>query len=116
MSKVTDLRALVRPTLVTILPDEDATVVHITAPTVDMVEELQTGKAALFSVLKGEEGEAKVKHAVYELTAKMLSCNLDGYTFTAKELLTRYNMTPEVLAVFFTDYIDFITTLEKEKN
>lgn len=114
--KITDLRATVRPSMITIFPDEDATVLHVTPPTVDMVEELKEGKEALFEVLKGKPGNQKQKDAVYSLAAKFLSCNMDDIKITPDELLTKYNMSPEALKVWFADYVDFLSNLENLKN
>lgn len=116
MAKVTDLRVLTRPSMITILPDKESTTVHVTSPTVDMVEELQEGKAVLFSVLNGAAVNEQTKRAVYNLAAKFLSCNMDGLKFTGEDLLFRYGMTPEALGVFFADYVDFLTQIENEKN
>lgn len=117
MSKILDLRQVGRPTLTIIFPVEgEELVVHVCAPTVALVDELRLGLDALSKVLNGEEGEHATKMAVYDLAAKLINCNTDGFKTDARELATKYHMSLETLAVFFDNYVEFIDIIQNEKN
>jgi hypothetical protein len=114
MSKITDLRAVSRPTMTTILPD--GTVLHLCAPTVELVNEMKEGSAVLFANLRGENGETATREAVYDLTAKLINCNYDNFVTTPEALATTYGMDNKVLEAFYLDYVTFLQSLEKQKN
>ncbi len=114
MDKVTDLRLADFPTLTTVLPD--GTVVHVCAPTVELVNELRASSRKLTAILNGEEGDARTKKAVYELAAKLLNCNDDDFSVTAEDLAVTHRTSLRALKVFFDDYADFIRLIENEKN
>lgn len=117
MSKILDLRQIGRPTLTVIFPVEDEEiVVHVCAPTVALVDEIRFGLEALSKVLSGEEGEHATKMAIYDLAAKLINCNTDGFKTDATELAVKYHMSVETLAVFFDNYVEFIDLIQHEKN
>lgn len=114
MNHITDLRLADFPTMVLLL-DGDV-VVHINAPTYDMTAELKRSEFALGSVLKSEQNDARKQKAIYDLAAKLINCNDDGFTTTGFELLTRYRWGARAVSKFFEDYKAFIESLENEKN
>ena len=114
MSKITDLRAVSRPTLTTILPD--GTILHLCAPTVELVNELKESSAVLFANLRGENGDHATREAVYDFTAKLINCNYDNFVTTPEELATTYGMDGKVLEAFYLDYVTFLQSLEQKKN
>lgn len=116
MAKITDLRLIGRPTMTVIFPDDNGTTVHLCAPTVELVDELRDGSDVLFAVLRGQEGDAQAKRAVYELATKFINCNTDLFETTAAELVQRYSMSLEHLQHFFSDYVDFLNEIQNAKN
>ena len=116
MNKLTDLRLADYPTMTVVLPDEAGTTVHVSAPTVDLCDELRANERKIYAVLRGKEGDARTSRAVYELAAQFLNCNDDNFTTTAQELATKYRLSLRVLDVFFRDYAEFLKSLEHEKN
>ena len=114
MNKITDLRLADFPTLTVVLPD--GATVHVTAPTVELVDELRRGGRKLNAVLNGEEGDARTKMAVYELAAQLINCNEDDFTTTAQELAIQHRASLRALKVFFDDYTTFLQSLENAKN
>lgn len=116
MAKITDLRMVGRPTMTLVLPDDNGTTVHLCAPTLDLVEELKSGSDTLFAVLRGEDGDAQTKRAVYGLATKFINCNTDLFETTAEELAKRYSVSMEHLQQFFIDYVDFLDEIQNAKN
>lgn len=114
MSKVIDFNAYRRPELVLVLKDKECTVLHVIAPTQQLVKEFRSNLHELQTVLSKSDAEAS--RLVYHLAAKLMSCNLDNLTFTADELAKTYSMNLEDMAVFFTAYEEFLGEIENEKN
>lgn len=114
MDHITDLRFADFPTLVLLLAGD--VVVHITAPSLDLIDELNGSKRALESVLHGEKNDARKQKAVYELAAKLINCNDSDFQTTGFELLTKYRWGLKAVQKFLEDYQAFIQTLENEKN
>lgn len=110
---VLDLNTIERRTLALTLTDQERTVIHLTIPDVDTVQEVQAALPALSRFKTGNLGDLKT---VYEVTAHFLSCNEEGMTFSADDLRTRYRMTLESLVVLFSAYTEFITEISNEKN
>lgn len=93
---------------------DDETIIRVTVPTVEMVEELKTSLPSLMAVLKGEGPETK--KALYELAANLINCNLDAERVTVADLVNKYDWSVEDLTKFYLDYMAFIEEIEKEKN
>lgn len=114
MNNITDLRFADFPVMTVLMADD--TVVHVSAPSVNLIDEIKASRRTLESVLNGEQGTNKLKRAIYDLAAKMINCNEDDFVTTGYELLTRYRWSLRAVDIFFTDYKAFIETLENEKN
>ena len=114
MANITDLRLADYPTMTMVLPD--GTAVHVCAPTVELVDELRRSIRKLNAVLKGDEGDDRLKKAVYELAAKLINCNDDDFTVSAEELAVKHRTSLRALRVFFDDYVVFLKTIENAKN
>lgn len=112
--KALDFNALTQPTWQITLKDDAHTVVNITAPTVDMVERLIAAGPELTEASNTKDG--RTIQAVYALTAEIMNCNDDGYTFTAEELRDKYRLT--LLDVFrlHAGYMEFIQEVQNAKN
>ena len=93
---------------------DETTIVRVTAPTVDMVEEFKASLPELLVVLKGEGPDSK--KALYELAANLINCNLDAERVTVADLVNKYDWALEDLTKFYLDYMAFIESIENEKN
>ena len=61
-------------------------------------------------------GNKEGVQSIYDLAARLISCNREGITITASELLGKYRMTLESAVVFFSAYMDYITGITNQKN
>ena len=99
-----------------ILPMElpDGTWVNVCPPTVDLQEEVRTNLPGLHKLLQGEDDE--IKAGMYDLAARLMSCNRNLKTFTAEQLQTQHQMDVEDLVLFYSAYADYIKEIESAKN
>ena len=102
------------PVLPVELPDEKGTLIKITPPTVDLQEELRDYADELNTLLDGDDISQRA--AIYDLAARLMSCNRNMRTITAEQLRTVYNMDEDDLVVFFHVYVNFLQELENAKN
>ena len=114
MAKMLDFNSYRRPTLILSMKDDKCTKIHVTTPTVELVEELRANLPELQAALNGHDTTAS--RAVYDLAAKLINCNLDGVETTAEELATTYEMNLEDLTMFYTAYMDFLGEIKNAKN
>lgn len=114
MAKTLDFNSYRRPTLLLRMKDENQTKIHVTTPTVELVEELRANLVELQTALTGQDAVAS--RAVYDLAAKLINCNLDGVETNAEELATKYEMNLEDMTMFFTVYMDFLEETKNAKN
>lgn len=114
MAKVLDFNILQQPTQVVRMMDDDKTIIHLSAPTVDLVDELRNNAAQLEAALSGKSEDTR--QAVYNLAARLINCNLDGVIVTPEELAVKYRMSLQTLGIFFDTYVDFIGEIGGEKN
>lgn len=96
------------------MPDKDGTVLHIVPPTVDLQEELRASAADFNALLAG--GNADKRAALYDLAARLMSCNRDMLKLTAEDLRKTYDIDTEDLVNFYQGYVDFIRGIETAKN
>lgn len=115
MNHITDLRLADFPTMVLLLKGNSEVVVHITAPTYDLIGELERSKVVLESILNGDKTE-RTQQALYDLAAKLINCNDDDFHVTGHELLVDYRWSIKAVGKFFEDYRSFIESIENEKN
>jgi len=115
MNNILDLRLADFPTMVLLLKGNSEVVVHITAPTYDLIAELERSKIVLQSILDGNKTE-RTQQALYDLAAKLISCNDDDFHVTARELLVDYGWSIKAIGKFFEKYQAFIESIENEKN
>lgn len=115
MTQALDFSANRKPTLpVTLRDAEGARRVRVTTPTLDLMEEIRGNLPALQALLEGASDESR--EAVFDLAARLISCNRDGLTVTGPELIDKYDLDEEDLTVFFSEYLDFIEGLAGAKN
>ena len=102
------------PVLPVELLDDQHTQLHITPPTVDLQEELRARQAELQALLSKEDEE--MVGVLFDLAARLMSCNRNWKKITAEELRKTYNLDEEDLVVFFEAYADFLSEIEHAKN
>lgn len=112
--KALDFNAIEQPVWLVTLKDNDKTAVHLTAPTVDLVDRLVAMAPELQNVAEHKDG--RTIRAVYALTADVLNCNDDGFTFTAEELRDKYRLSLLDVIKFTAGYLEFIKEIQDAKN
>lgn len=111
MQKILDLNSVQRPTLELTMLDDARTVFRVSIPKESMIQELkQLDLASL------EAGDRDSIDLIYDLAARLISCNRDFIKVTAKELRGKYRMDLESAIIFFSAYMDFISEITNAKN
>ena len=113
MAKVLDLNSVQRPTLELTLQNDERTLFRVSTPSEGMIEELQ---ALIPELSKLEAGNRESVAMIYDLAARLISCNRDYVKVTAAELRGKYRMDLESAILFFSAYMDFITEITNAKN
>lgn len=104
-----------RPPILPIeLMDDANTLVNVVPPTVDLQEELRAMHAQLRVLLTNEDEE--MVDVLYDLAARLMSCNRNLLKFTGESLRVTYRLDVEDLVVFYNAYSDFLTGIENAKN
>ena len=109
-----DFNALSQPTWPVKLKDPEQTVVHISAPTVELYDRFVAMTPELENVAKEKNG-ATIR-TVYAVVAELMSFNEDGFTFTAEELRDKYRMTLVDIIRFVAGYAEFQKEIAEAKN
>lgn len=112
-NRVLDLNTAQRPTLVLTMMDDERTVLHVKTPPESMVQELQAMQGEF---AKLETGDRDAVGMIYDLAARLLSCNRDFIKLTAEDLRDKYRVDLESMLLIFSAYLDFINALTNEKN
>lgn len=102
------------PILKMMLGDEVGTVLHVTPPTVELQEELRETQDNLRALLAGDNDE--IRAALFDLAARLMSCNRNMLAVTSEDLRRKYNIDEEDLVLFYQSYNSFISGLEHAKN
>lgn len=109
-----DFNAVRQPTWPVKLKDEDQTVVNLSYPSLELAERLAAAGSELGKAVKKKDG-ATIQ-ATFGAIAEVMSCNEDGFTFTAEELRDRYHMTLLDATRFVSGYVDFLQEAGSAKN
>lgn len=113
MARVLDFNELQSSILDITLRDEGRTVVHLDLPNEALINELQNMGPEIENMKTGTQTAVK---AIYDLAARLISCNLDYFQTTGDELLRKYNMNLVLTMQFFSTYMDCIAELSNQKN
>lgn len=114
MARVLDLNSVQRPELELTLMDKDRTTLHVTTPTEALVNELEQLRAGDLSKLEtGDKGSVDM---IYDLTARLISCNREGINIGPEELRGHYRVDLESLLIVLSAYMEFINDIKNEKN
>lgn len=114
MAKTLDFNVIVPPTLPLVMCDPARTKIDVVAPTEGLVEELGVVGPAMKEALASDE-EASVP-VLYDLAARLISCNKQGLQVTAEELRDKYKLNLEALIVLYNTYTDFLNEVASAKN
>lgn len=112
--KMLDFNAIQQPTWPIKLKDPSQTVVNLSYPTVELADRLAAMGSELGKVVKKKDG--KTIKATFDVVADVMSCNEDGFTFTAEELRDVYHMTLLDVVQFVSGYMDFLQEAGSAKN
>ena len=114
MAKTLDFNSMKRPTLRLVMQDEAKTTIDVSTPTEGLIEELAAATRELDAVL--QSGDASMVQAIYDLAARLISCNRNFMKITAEELRDKYKLNLEDLVIFYSAYLDFIDEVTNSKN
>lgn len=113
MAAILDLNEISCSMLDITLRDKDRTVVHLDIPSEELVQQLEAMQPELDSLRTGDYSAVK---KIYELAAKVINVNVDGFQVTAEELPQKYGMNILASLNFFGAYIDAVEALKNQKN
>ena len=114
MAKTLDFNSMKRPILRLVMQDEAKTNIDVSTPTEGLIEELAAATRELDAVL--QSGDASMVQAIYDLAARLISCNRNFMKVTAEELRDKYKLNLEDLVIFYSAYLDFIDEVTNSKN
>lgn len=112
--KTLDFNTLAPQTLMLVMCDEAKTKIEVGVPTERLVEQLQQIAPQLDLMM--QEPENTKNQDLYELAARLISCNHSGLQVTAEDLRDKYHMNFEMMLAFFNAYVGFINEFTNEKN
>ena len=124
MAKILDLNKFELPTMELVFPGAASTTLHVTAPSEALINELKNwAKTDLNKLSTGDHESVDLS---YDLTARLLSCNMEGVELTAATLrekiaetdvCKKHHVDPLwVLIQIVKTYMEFIHEIENEKN
>lgn len=113
MARVLDLNNVQQSFMDLTLQDDARTVVHLDIPQEALVSELQGMGPELEKLKTGDRDSVDM---IYDLAARLISCNLDYFTVTGRELREKYGMNLFSAIAFFSAYMGFINELSNQKN
>ena len=109
-----DFNAIQKPTWPVKLADDAQTVVHLSYPSLDLVEKMMALSNELKDVVNKNNSETVRKS--FEVVATVMNCNEDGLHFTAEDLRVKYHMTLLGMARFVAGYLSFMQEANEAKN
>ena len=114
MARVLDLNQVQGSLLDVTLTDEQQTVLHLDIPTEALVQEMQAMRPEIRKIKSGDKNAVDM---LYEITARILSCNQDYITVTKDDLQSgKYKMNLVYLVSIFGAYFSAIDELAQQKN
>jgi hypothetical protein len=113
MARILDLNNVQQSFMDLTLQDDAHTVVHLDITTEENVNKLLSIGPDLEKLKSGNREGVDM---CYDLAAQIISCNLDYFTVTGKELREKYRMNLYTLIAFFSAYLGFINELSNQKN
>lgn len=114
MTKTLDFNSFNRPVLELVMRDDERTTIKVSTPNEGLIEGLQAMLPGLEPVLK--TGDKASIATIYDLAAKLISCNRSFIKVTGDDLRTKYRLDLEAMIMFFSAYMDFIAEITNAKN
>lgn len=114
MAKSLDFNSFIQPTLPVTFADAEKTAVHVTTPSVKLIERLEANVGELQDLAVNKSPET-IK-ACYDLAGELISCNTEGKPVTGDDLRDKYNVNLLGLVTFYSVYLDFIREIKTVKN
>ena len=114
MVKTLDFNSIKGPTLHLVMPDDGKTEIDVKTPNEGLVEELQQIAPEMQSAV--DAGDRADIAVIYGLAARLISCNRQGLHVTVDDLRGKYRMDLEMLIIFYSNYLDFISEITNAKN
>lgn len=114
MAQTVDFNRHRPPVLRVPLTEDGSVVLHVVPPTVDLQEELRARRSDLHALLTRDDDDMRA--ALYDLAARLMSCNRNLRQITAEQLRVTYEFVEEDLVFFFQDYAAFLESIEHAKN
>lgn len=114
MARLLDFNNIEVKTLDIVLRDDARTTVHLRYPTEGLVQELIRISPTMHKVI--ENGDEESLALTYDLVARIICCNRDGFKVTGEELRTKYGMDFEMIIVFCSSYLEFLNEATNSKN
>lgn len=114
MSNRVDFNKYRPPILEVPMLDDAETVFHVVPPSVALQEELRARTGELSALLTG--GDEETRAALFDLAARLISCNRNMRKVTPEELRSVFRLDEEDLVVFYEAYADFLKGIERTKN
>lgn len=115
MTRKIDFNKFEQPTIAVTFRDEAQTTIHVTAPSVELVEKLDTNRDEITARLKANTGWKSLQ-PLYEFAAELMSENEEWLEITAEDLKRKYKFTYIMLFTFFVEYMGFINDIKSAKN
>lgn len=112
--RVLDFNVERLPALTLVMKDEAKTRIDVTTPTEGLYEELRQISPKLTTVAK--EPESADARELYDLAARLISCNLQGVLVTAEDLAGKYKFNLEMLILFYGAYARHVADITSIKN
>lgn len=114
MAKALNFRSFAQPTLSLTMNDAEGTLFTVTTPSVELVELLEANLDEIKAVF--ERGDKSSLDEIWNLAARLISCNRECRKVTVEELKGRYGMNYQMLFAFLQAYGEFIAEIESAKN
>lgn len=110
MAKTFDFNKHKPRTMTVTLSDDEKSVFSVMTPDKRLRDEL----IALYEDINNSD-EDEVNDALYELTAKVMSRNVEKFSVTSEQLRELYP-DPSYVMAFLNAYVDFIAEMSNAKN
>ena len=112
MAKILDFNKIKKQYMTVILPDEKKTTLLIGTPTKNLMSELEIIQSNLVAIDNGDD--SVVIDELYSASAKSMSLNKAGVKITKGKLEKLFDI--EDLVIFFSEYMEFVTSIANQKN
>ena len=101
-----------RPVMSLTLPNGEK--LNLTLPTKGLISKL-TGISQLLEGADENDADS-VLESIYELTAQILSCNINGRVITKEFLESEEGLDFEQVLIVFQEYKEFVNGVKESKN